>query len=399
MAMRADGGPRGAERIEATMPIVGAAMLTEADVERLRNDRSVAFRVELSQKVAASLGRAQLSDKERAIAYDIVRIMARDIEVRVRQAVAAAIAKIPGVSREIALTFAIDTTEVAQPILLYSTVLSDPDLISIVRSSDWEKQAIVAQRAVLSEAVSSALIDTRDSRVVAPLAANDGAAISEAGFSRILDWFSADDVVKAALVQRTRLPLVVSEKLVALVSERLRLELLMRHPLPEALATDLLLESREQMALGLLKPDENRSDLLDLALHLKSNGRLTQSLILRAACCGEMEFVHVALAVAAGIPMEHAQSLMADDNPLGLRRLCDKAGVGPTVFPAIRIALRIYQDAKGEGLDQDVRRCHRCMIERVLTQLDDEADRLPRDDVAYLTRILHRYCEQEALRQ
>src|SRR3546814_17455518 len=71
--------------------------------------------------------------------------------------------------------------------LKYSEVLTDDDLIAIVRGKDAAAQQVaIAQRPTVSTAVADALIDTGNETAVARLVANEGADLTEAALGRVI---------------------------------------------------------------------------------------------------------------------------------------------------------------------------------------------------------------------
>ena len=106
--------------------------------------------------------------------------MVKDAEVRVREALAMHLKESFAPPRGVTLSLARDVNSVALPVLEHSAVLTDEDLIQIVRSEGSEKLVAIAGRATVSEAVSSALVETDDEDVVSTLVANEGAEIPEA---------------------------------------------------------------------------------------------------------------------------------------------------------------------------------------------------------------------------
>jgi uncharacterized protein (DUF2336 family) len=367
--------------------------LTQADVARLLANPAAESRLALADKVAGALDSEALSERERRLAEEIVRVMARDVEVRVRAALADAIKTVPGLPRDVALQMAADVSEVAGPILKFSDALTDDDLVAIVKGSDWQKQMAIAQRSVVSETVSAALVETRDERVVAELVANDGAAIPESSLGKVLDWFGSSDRVKTSLVYRATLPISISERLVDMVADRLRQRLATHHALPDSLASDLVMESRERATLSLVGPGAKSEDVEGLVRELHANGRLTESIILRAACLGDIAFLEAALAVRAKISARNAQALVQDGGGLGLQALCERAGLARRVVPALRAAIDIVRETDFDGLDGDRERHGRRLIERVLTRLDDHVADMAAEDIDYLLAKLTRFAD------
>jgi len=107
--------------------------LSQADVLRLLADPTPETRIELASKVSGDYGTEGLSEQERVIAGEVLKILVADVEVRVREALSSNLKEFPGLDHDIALSLANDVDTVALPMLQFSTVLADADLIEIVR--------------------------------------------------------------------------------------------------------------------------------------------------------------------------------------------------------------------------------------------------------------------------
>jgi uncharacterized protein (DUF2336 family) len=263
-----------------------AASLTSQDVARLLSEPSAGTRTALADKVAADLAGTGLTDAEAAVAKDIVRILARDIEATVRASVAEGLRHSRNLPHDVALKLAGDIDSIAMPLLTDSLVLTDDDLAAIVRQGSAGKQEAIAARLNLSEMVSDALITHAGEPAVAKLMANETATIAESSLTRAVSRFAGSDVVKQAMVLRPSLPPAISERLVTLVSREWQAQLVNRHALSPAAAADIVLSSREQAILHLSMGASDEA-LHDMVSHMHRNGRLTPTLMLRALCSGE----------------------------------------------------------------------------------------------------------------
>lgn len=353
-------------------------MLTQQDVQRLLTDPSPNTRAEMAGKVAAQFT-AQLSQSERTLAEDIVRMMARDVATRVRAALADSLKSSAAIPRDVALSLARDVEEVALPFIEVSTVLTDADLVEIIRSGSSEKQTAVAKRPDVSEQVADVLVERGSEKAVAALLSNEGAAVAPQAMNRALDRFPDSEAVAEPLVNRAHLPVTVAERLVALVSEQLRERLVAKHELPNDIATDIVLQSRERATYGLVGGAGDK-ELERLVIQLRRNNRLTPSLLLRALCMGDVPFFEVALAQLGQVPVSNARLLIHDAGRLGLKSLFDRTGLPPKLYPALRIALDVANETDFDGLDHDLERHRRRMLERILTQFEELAS----EDVDYL---------------
>lgn len=357
--------------------------LTAEDVNRLLSDPSGEARAETADKLSRQFGELELTDSERQLAIDIFRLMVRDAEVRVREALSTNLKENPMVPNDIAVSLARDVDSVALPILEFSTVLTNEDLIEIVRSQDGAKQQAVARRKSVDSKVADELVEHGDEAVAATLAANEGADLTETTMLRMVDRFGNAEGVQNPLAHRARLPVTVAERLVTRVSETLRKHILENHELPPDLAADLVLQSRERATIS-LSTESDEEQVERLVRQMQEHGRLTPSIMLRAVCMGDMKFFEYSLAVRAGIPIINARQLIHDSGDLGLRGIFDKAGLPDAFFAAVRAAVDVARETDYDGEDDDRARYSRRMIERVLTQYGDLGVDFESDDLEYL---------------
>ncbi len=348
--------------------------LTKADIEGLLTNPDEGGRVEAASKVAEVFNVEQLSDTEREIALDIFRIMLEDAAVRVRQALSENLKLNPDVPPDVAKALASDVAEVAAPMLEYSEVLSDEDLIEIIGSRPTEHMKAIARRSRVSESVSGALVDKGDEDVVATLMSNEGAEIAEETYQKAMDNFGESEKVNSAMAHRSQLPLSVSERLVTLVSDALKEHLVTHHAMSPDMAMDLVMESRERAILGLVDNDTDIKDTFELVRQLHDNGRLTDTLIVRSICLGDIDFFEVAMAVRAGVPVPNAHILIHDAGGEGLKRLYRKSGVDDKYYKLVCSAVQISAEMELDGGDRDRERFRNRMITRVLTQFENEFD-------------------------
>jgi len=360
--------------------------LREEDVARLLTDPSGESRAAIAEKIASQ--HQGLSEGERKLAEDIFRVMVKDAEVRVRQALSRQLKENHLVPHDVALALARDVEDVALPMLQFSEVLSDEDLVEIVNSQDGHgKLVAVASRAHVSGEVAAALVASHDEGAVATLVANEGAELTEATLSRVVDEFGANDAIGKPLAERHNLPVTVAERLMARVSENLRQNLMKRRDLPPEMATAMLIQAREMAVLGLA---DSETDVLKLVEHLARHKRLTPSIILRAVCMGDMVFFEAALARLAGVKTDNARKLIHDSGKRGFEALFDKAKLPRDFFTAMRAAVDVSADMQYDGGPNDRERFSRRMIERILTQYGDLGVQFETDDLEYLLAKLNK---------
>ncbi|MEQ8397835.1 DUF2336 domain-containing protein [Thalassobaculum sp.] len=358
---------------------------------RLAKGATPDARAEVAATVGKALEAGTLGAGEMQLATDIVRRLAIDVERQVRESLAAAVRRTSDLPHDVAIALARDIASVARPVLEESSVLTDSDLVELISADDEDKQLAVATRPTLSEAVADALVAHGTENVVVAVVSNPGAVLAEPTLDLALDRFPDSERVHAPLVARDALPVAVAERLVAMVSDRLQGELVRRHSLPLDLATDLILDGRERATLGLVNDSSPPERVEDLVRSLANGGRLTSSIVVRAACIGDVTFVETALAVLAKVPVDNAGRLVHDSGRRGLEALADKAGIGPRDRVVLRAAVETVDETElGDG-PTDRQRFAETVIERVLTRFDTDEMGVSDEDVMYLIKKLEGY--------
>jgi uncharacterized protein (DUF2336 family) len=361
------------------------AKLSKEDVARLLQDPSVEARADAAAKIATHYDAAEnLGAEEKKLAEEIFSIMCKDAEERVRQALASNLKECPYLPHDIAVTLAHDVEAVSVPMLKYSSVLTDADLIEIVRSQGKEKQRAIVGRAIVSRRLSNALIETRDENVLGELVVNEGTDISEAAMHRLIDDFEQSDIVKESLVGRGSVPVEITERLMSIVSEELHQRLLARMDLSSDQIGDLELQSREKATLGLVGGPAAKTDTRRLIVQFYKNGRRTPTIVLRAVCMGDVDFLDASIVTLSRIPLSGARKIIYGDGDDAVLQPLEKAKLPDALRPAFQAAIEVSQETEYDGGDNDQERFRRQMIDRIITNFEDPDRAMCDDNIEYL---------------
>src|SRR5439155_23267981 len=117
--------------------------LTEDDIRTLVKGATADERAAAAYKLCRSIDDKPLSTEDRELAAEILRIMASDAAELVRRALAVTLKKSPLLPRDVALKLARDVEGVALPVLSFSPVFTDDDLVEIVRLGGPVRQAAI----------------------------------------------------------------------------------------------------------------------------------------------------------------------------------------------------------------------------------------------------------------
>ncbi len=322
------------------------AVLDSEKVDRLLAEPSGKARAEAAAGIAAEFSKGRLSERERKLAESILEIMSADIHREVRESISEHVKHCPFLPSSIAHALARDVASVALPIIQFSEVLNDAELIAIARGGNEARQVAVAKRRTVSQKVADSLVDTQRRRVVGALLANQGADVSEPSLHKVLDTFDKDEDIEALLVDRQALPLPVTERLVTRLSDELRQRLVSQHGLPEKFADHIALHGRERALSRIVAKDERVAEIETLVERLHATGKLSPTLLLRSLCIGDVHFFEAGLARLAGVPIDSARTLLYDDGSLGLQELYQRARLPRPLFRAFRVAIDVVIDVR-----------------------------------------------------
>ena len=362
------------------------AALTDADISSLVRGATPDERAVAAHKICRRIEDARLTDEDRDVACEILRVMAADAAELVRRALAVTLKSSDILPRDIALQLAKDVESVATPMLTFSPVYTDEDLAEIIRFSGPVRQIAIASRATLSETVTTALVEHGSEVAVRTACANDNAAFAETGLQKAISRFANSQNLLAAVAYRRVLPLSVAERLVNMVGDQVRDHLVNHHALAPEIAVQIAVGARERATIDLVDQAGRTADVERFVVHLAANDRLTASLLLRALAHGHMTFFEWGVAELAKVPHHRTWLMIHDAGPLGLRAIYERAGLPVRLFPAFRAGVDTFHTVEFDGGSRDQQRFQERMLERFLTQ----ATPAPKEDLDYLIEKLDR---------
>jgi uncharacterized protein (DUF2336 family) len=345
-------------------PAPAEPRLSPADVQALRDDPSPEARATL----AAKFGRQydNLAEGEtRSLAEAVLQLLVRDLELKVRQTLAEALAASPKLPPEIASRLAHDDIDVARPVLEQSPVLSDAELGEIVRTHAMQYALAVAGREHLSEFLSDLLAEAGDAEVVARLVGNAGAQISLATLQRVAADYREDAGVQERLIRRPALPYELVDHLVEVIGERLEWDLVRKRRMSAEEARQLMAATRERATLSIVAREHGeRSTERELRSRF-SEGGLGPEEVLGFLRNGEVGRVEASFVLLADIDLARARQLLYGMDKRGLAAMCARAGFGTPHYAALRMTLDLAeQGLKGDAPEVSYAEETMCFIQQ-----------------------------------
>ncbi|GIU66040.1 DUF2336 domain-containing protein [Candidatus Phycosocius spiralis] len=358
--------------------------LSEDDIRALLKGETDEDRALGCYRLCRRIEKVVLTPQERIFAEQILHIVVAGAAERVRRALAVTLKASPMLPSSIANRLARDLDSIAIPVLESSPSLTDEDLAEILESAEPARQFAIARRAHLSPVVTTALCRFGINGAIIEALRNTQASFNESGLICAIERFPDMVSLLEAVVERPVLPILVAEKLAALLTGELFDRLVEHHAVPPQLAIDLANDTRERSGVDLIAQAGLQSNLPRYVQQLHLNGRLTPSFVLRALCQGEVRLVEYAFAELAAVPHNKAWLLVHDGGTIGLRALFERAHFPASLYPAFRAAIDVLHDSEFTGSTNDQSRFKKLMIERVLTRFQS----IPAEDLTYLLEKL-----------
>src|SRR5690606_28431448 len=142
-----------------------------------------------------------------------------------------------------------DEAEVAGAVLRHSPVLTDEDLLGVVRRHGQEHLLAVSSRPSVSEAVSDVIVERGDDVTLETLLRNDGARLSRSASEAAVARARSNPALHEATVERSRLPPDLLNDMYFVVEARLRQQILEQNArLDPALLESALAAGRARVA-------------------------------------------------------------------------------------------------------------------------------------------------------
>lgn len=350
--MAKDGDPEVRRELAAN-----TATPSQADA-LLAQDDDPEVRASLGAKISQMM--PDLTDKQktkvRKWATDTLEDMARDQALRVRHVLADTLKEMTQAPPAVIRQLARDTDAmVANPVIEFSPVLTDKDLVTIIgEGANTARLKSIARRKTVSETVSDAIIDTGDVEATAELLKNPGAHISEGSLDKVADQAEDKPELHEPLVARPGLSDRAAKRLAEYVAESLVDTLLARKDLSPDMAEQVRavvmarLAAGDGPAPGAIKADGSdalgaggmgaleeeperltRDEALEAARELNKKGQLTEGVIYDAIGRKDRNMAMAALAVMSDTKMPAVVKAFATNSAKGIVSLVWEAGCSP----------------------------------------------------------------------
>ena len=341
---------------------MGSDKLSQSDIQALLQTPSSATKIAIIKKLSVQYKAEEFTSTQVALAEQIFRLLLKHAEVEVRTALAENLMNSRTVPHDVVIALANDIKDVALPVLEFSEVLNDADLIRIIESTrEVALQLAVTRRSKLSEPVSSALVATHNEQVVESLIKNDGAAISEPSYMTIINEYRGKEQIVETLLLKQKIPEAVLSQMTKVISEELRKKLEYKYQGSFKDINDFFKESGEIASVRFHEVQGIDEDLLKLIDSLEEMGQLERALDplsgqltqllngieqmgrvhpMLALERGHKTLFEIMLSRQTGVPISNVRKLVANREE-GFHALYDRAQLPSKFYDAVVYLLNI----------------------------------------------------------
>lgn len=353
-----------------------AATPAKADLI-LARDGDDRVRCELAGKIARLMPdlSEDAQNRLRDITIEVLEILARDQLSRVRQILSETLKDVADAPAHVIRWLARDIDlAVATPVLQFSPLLTDNDLVEIIESAPVQGAlSAISRRRGLSASLCDAIVTTDDVKAIADLLGNASAQVREETLDYLAERSRDVALWQGPLVQRPRLARGTVRKLAGFVADSLLSVLSQRRDLPPDVLEEVAAVVRQRVAsngppAGASKAGgkgsktveesgtldratlrEKGAKLAQYVQKLHAAGKLDEDTIDEALGAGSEEFVALALALKAGVPLTMVSRVIAAHSAKGITALAWKAGLGMRF--AIKLQTRVARVTPADVLN------------------------------------------------
>ncbi len=333
----------------------------------LAHDRDEGVRCDLALRISRLMPELSQDEHDRIqqITYEVLEVLARDQLTKVRQILAETLKDVtaapPGVIKRLAMD---SEPSVARPVLEFSPLLTDEDLLEIIESLPVNGGlSAISRREEVSCRVSDAIVAADDVAAITELLANPSAQIREETLDGLVDGSIQVEEWQSPLARRPLLPRNAARKLATFVANSLLKELRNRNDLdPETLnevteimhqrlgdAGEAAYNGAVQEVLDQAATKVAAEETIQVVRQLHADDKLDEDRVAEALGTGNREFVTLALALKSGVPKRVVERVSSAQSAKGVTALAWKAGFSMRF--AVQLQTRFVHVGIGEVLN------------------------------------------------
>ena len=295
-----------------------------------KEDSSEKRRALLRELTGHFFGTAERSPAEDSLYDSVLTDLTAEMETAVRAELSARFAAVANAPRGLMKRLADDEEAVAEIVLRTSTVLTDEDLLGVVRSKGQGHL----------RAVSDVIVERGDDDTLGTLLRNDGARLSRSASETAVQRARANPALHEATVERKALPADLLNDMYFVVEARLRQQILEQNAaMDPVLLESALAAGRARVATGDGALPADYSECLAYVDELKAANQLTPTMLARFLRSGSRTSFLIALAQLADVDFHTASQIVEKKELDALAIICKGASLDRALFLTFAVVI------------------------------------------------------------
>ena len=274
----------------------------------------------------------ELDARELEHVFAIIETLVEQADARVRSKLSEHLSARNDVPHDLLLYLAGDEIDVAYPVLVWSKLLTDDDLIGLVIKHAHDHHLAIAQRANIAPSVSEALVQTDDKEVVITLLCNDEARFSDDTYEYLAKASLWEPEYRAPIIDRRDVSPEIAGRVYAWVGDALRSAIMERFKFDEAELESLIARALADAVSESTGDAEGAS--ADRPLKTLGKARLLRAsdLLLELLRTGRMMRFEQDFCELTGLPRHVAYRALHKAGATGVGILCKAFGFDRAIF-------------------------------------------------------------------
>jgi len=339
--------------------------LSEKDALTLLDKEDSEAKVLVAKKICSQYLEANYNTDELKIAEEIFRLAIRDAELKIRITISEALKEAEQLPHDIAISLAKDVDDVANPIIQYSPVLTDEDLMEIIESSSIQKVIAISRRKKLTKELVAVLLKEPSKDVIDNIIGNSEVANTDKGFEEIVTSIANNREAIKGLINSISLPPKVTETMMNEVAKTMIEDVKKKYDFTPGLLDRVAGHTIELSTLTIINEKSDPKEVDALIDHLYDFHRLTTSLIISSLCICKIRFFISALSKRSGLSKESIKMTIESGDDEMLRKLLAKAEMPEKLHTAIKVVLDFILKKRIENPKITTKECSIQLIEKL----------------------------------
>ncbi len=338
--------------------------------EHVINYGTVAKRAALASQLGRLVSDPETPQVEREAIIPSITSLSVDPVESVRASLAGALVKARGLDADIVFAIVSDSDDIATEFLRKTQSLDVWRMVAILKVGDFGRQQAIAMRGDIAIEAVTQIVEYGSAELAACLLDNACAPVSSAHCRRLYVRFADEPSVVDRLLERKDLPLEIRLMHAKRTANRVYSLMSQRGWMAANDAEEVVISAEESTLMRLLQQAEDHE--LDRVIpFMCDKGFLTPSIILRAACAGELRVVERALAYLSSLPVKRVHAMIyGNSSTLSLKAVHKKSGLPASCYTILRAVFDVARDARKAGTELSGEDFGRSLIETLMVRYE-----------------------------